>query len=138
VSESPASPKASSFDRVWKTLGYEDSSSIELGETIRPHAPEPTSAPAAPVVNAALPTIAIASSPEAPGELLVKSRLGAGGMGAVDLAEQRSLGREVAIKRLHQETHEALQVAALLQEARTLGRLEHPGIVPVYALGARS
>ncbi|MBL8685692.1 MAG: protein kinase [Myxococcales bacterium] len=157
MSESSASPKASSFDRVWKTLGYEASSSIALGETIRPEAreapppvmsapdapqvlsapdaPQVLSAPDAPAGNAALPAIVIASGPGAPGELLVKSRLGAGGMGAVDLAEQRSLGREVAIKRLHEETHEALHVAALLQEARTLGRLEHPGIVPVYALG---
>lgn len=140
MSESPASPKASSFDRVWKTLGYESSSSISLGETIRPDEPETASTPNAPVTSkddavAALPAIDVTSASESSGEIIVKSRLGAGGMGAVDLAEQRSLGREVAVKRLHEETKDATHVAALLHEARTLGRLEHPGIVPVYALG---
>lgn len=62
--------------------------------------------------------------------------LGEGGMGVVWLARQRSLAREVAVKRLKREGAAAAGAAALLAEARATGALEHPGVVPVHALGA--
>jgi hypothetical protein len=61
--------------------------------------------------------------------------LGEGGMGRVHLALQRSLGREVAIKVVKSEARRADVVSALVREARTMGRLEHPHVVPVHALG---
>jgi len=71
-------------------------------------------------------------------DLVVRERLGEGGMGLVELAEQRSLGREVALKRLKGGALEAHPGAAvlLLREARLSGQLEHPNIVPVHVLGA--
>lgn len=62
--------------------------------------------------------------------------LGEGGMGVVHRAMQRSLDREVAVKRLHEgELDSSENTRALLDEAKHTGALEHPNIVPVYALG---
>src|SRR6188508_405611 len=85
----------------------------------------------------ALPTVVVARDAGAPGEAdLVRLRtLGEGGMGRVELARQRSLGREVAIKALHADAEaDAEAAASLLREARITGALEHPNIVPVHAL----
>lgn len=62
-------------------------------------------------------------------------KLGEGGMGEVYLAEDRALGRKVAIKRLH--TAHGISDAAreqLLNEARTVASLHHPNIVDIYTL----
>lgn len=59
--------------------------------------------------------------------------LGEGGMGAVYLARDTVLDREVALKVLERPTPQT--AARLEQEARILGRLEHPGIVPVHDFG---
>ncbi|MBX7097830.1 MAG: serine/threonine protein kinase [Myxococcaceae bacterium] len=67
-------------------------------------------------------------------ELDVRGVLGGGGMGQVLLAYQRSLHREVAVKVLRAPSAES--AALLVQEARLTGGLEHPGIVPVHALGS--
>lgn len=61
--------------------------------------------------------------------------LGEGGMGRVHLARQRSLGREVAVKTLKDEVADPRTVAMLRAEATTMGRLEHPNVVPVHAVG---
>jgi serine/threonine protein kinase len=61
--------------------------------------------------------------------------LGQGGMGAVILAEDTLLGREVALKVLHVEDVTGDGIQRMEREARTLARLEHPGIVPVHDLG---
>lgn len=61
--------------------------------------------------------------------------LGQGGMGLVYRARQRSLDREVAVKSLRPELARGSLFNALVTEARVMGRLEHPGIIPVHALG---
>src|SRR5690606_18319302 len=61
--------------------------------------------------------------------------LGEGGMGVVTAARQVFLDREVAIKCLHDDAGPRA-AAQLLREARIVGALEHPNIVPVHALGA--
>lgn len=58
--------------------------------------------------------------------------LGEGGMGVVHLAQQRTLGRDVAIKTLKEDVTDPKAVMGLLQEAWVTGVLEHPNIVPVY------
>ena len=55
--------------------------------------------------------------------------LGRGGMGTVYLAEQVSLGREVALKVVHRSA------VGIAEEARTIAQLHHPHIVQVYAAG---
>lgn len=59
--------------------------------------------------------------------------LAAGGMGEVYLAEDSALEREVALKTV--ELTSPQQNDAFLHEARVLGALEHPHIVPVHDLG---
>ena len=61
--------------------------------------------------------------------------LGEGGMGVVWLARQRTLAREVAVKRLKEEGDASVGTTALLAEARATGALEHPSVVPIHALG---
>jgi hypothetical protein len=67
-------------------------------------------------------------------DLVTRELLGKGGMGKVELALQRSLRREVAVKSVL-ERDEGSATRALVQEAVFTGFLEHPNIVPVHALG---
>jgi eukaryotic-like serine/threonine-protein kinase len=66
------------------------------------------------------------------GRFVPESILGEGGMGLVYLAEQRALGRKVALKALRPEAEHARGVEKLLEEAWIHGALEHPNIVPVH------
>lgn len=60
----------------------------------------------------------------------------AGGLGAVSVAKDEQLLRDVAIKQLHARHREnSLTLARFQREARLTARLEHPGIVPIYGMG---
>jgi serine/threonine-protein kinase len=62
-----------------------------------------------------------------------------GGMGAVFKGRDRELDRDLAIKVLleeHQDNPDVVQ--RFLEEPRIGGRLQHPGVVPVYDLGQLS
>ena len=61
--------------------------------------------------------------------------LGRGGMGAVYLARDLSLEREVAIKVVKAASDESAMHERFRREARTAARLSHPNIVPLYAFG---
>ena len=61
--------------------------------------------------------------------------LGRGGMGTVFLAEDRVLGRRVALKVVGTAASDPGAAARMLREARVIARLEHPGIVPVHDAG---
>jgi serine/threonine protein kinase len=59
-----------------------------------------------------------------------------GGLGAVFVALDSELHREVALKQiLDQHADDPTSRQRFLIEAEITGRLEHPGIVPVYGLG---
>jgi WD40 repeat protein/serine/threonine protein kinase len=59
-----------------------------------------------------------------------------GGLGEVFLALDPELDRQVALKELQSyHAHDPVSQSRFLREARVTGRLEHPGIVPVYGLG---
>ena len=59
-----------------------------------------------------------------------------GGIGRVWLANDGTLGRQIALKELHPEqVHSATACSRFLYEAKITAQLEHPGIVPVYELG---
>jgi len=67
----------------------------------------------------------------------IEARIGRGGMGSVYRAEQRSLGRTVALKVLAPElARDPEFVALFLREARAAAALAHPHIVKVYEAGS--
>jgi serine/threonine-protein kinase len=60
--------------------------------------------------------------------------LGEGGMGEVMLVLDRDIGRLVAVKRLLPD-FDVPTAQRFVEEIRTLGRIEHPNIVPIYDVG---
>jgi len=106
-------------------------------QTIKPSASSSKSQP-----GSQLPLISLLTGDEGVGptadtdapDLEVRSVLGEGGMGKVQLAFQHSLGREVAIKTTRDGASPSA-TAALVREAVITGAIEHPGVVPVHALG---
>ncbi len=62
--------------------------------------------------------------------------LAEGGLGVVSVANDTELSREVALKEIKPKFADHMNSRArFLKEAEITGRLEHPGIVPVYGLG---
>jgi serine/threonine-protein kinase len=60
-----------------------------------------------------------------------------GGLGEVFVAENGELHRQVALKQMRdRHAHDGASRGRFLLEAEVTGGLEHPGIVPVYGLGA--
>src|SRR5262249_1328593 len=60
-----------------------------------------------------------------------------GGLGEVFVAEDTELHREVAFKEIQKpHAHDPHRRSRFLLEAEVNGRLEHPGVVPVYGLGS--
>lgn len=68
--------------------------------------------------------------------LRLREPLAEGGMGLISLGEQGALRREVAVKTLKPELRDPDLIDRLLTEARITGVVEHPNIVPIYALQA--
>jgi serine/threonine protein kinase len=59
-----------------------------------------------------------------------------GGLGRIFVAVDEELGREVAVKEIRPEhADDPASRARFLMEAEVTGAMEHPGLVPVYALG---
>ena len=65
----------------------------------------------------------------------VIARLGTGGMGEVYLAEDRRLGRKVALKVLPEDlAGDPERLRRLEREARALASIDHPHIVTLYSV----
>lgn len=72
---------------------------------------------------------------QALGQYTVESQLGAGGMGVVYLATDTRLGRQVAIKVLHDiSLTDVERLARFDREARVLASLNHPNIAAIHGL----
>jgi len=80
-----------------------------------------------------------ASPDDAPpvlGDFRILRTIGRGGMGVVHEAWQVSMDRRVALKVLPAAVAaDTRSFVRFLREARTAGRLDHPNIVPVHAMG---
>lgn len=61
--------------------------------------------------------------------------LGAGGMGEVLLVNDQDIARSVAVKRLLPDKNDPARLARFVDEVRTVGKLEHPNIVPIHDVG---
>jgi serine/threonine-protein kinase len=70
-------------------------------------------------------------------QYVLVEKIGEGGMGAVYLADQPTMGRRAVVKLLHPALSRDTQVAARFNlEARAAAALNHPHIVTVYNYGA--
>ncbi|MGE0398182.1 MAG: protein kinase [Kofleriaceae bacterium] len=67
------------------------------------------------------------------GRYKLVERIGAGAMGIVYRAEDRELGRDVALKQLHRPDAELTD--RLVREARSMAQVNHPNVVAVYDVG---
>jgi hypothetical protein len=73
------------------------------------------------------------------GDYRLIERIGEGGMGVVFLAEERSLGRTVALKVLRPElAGSAVAAERFRREARAVAQLRHPNIVTLFSAGEES
>ena len=69
------------------------------------------------------------------GRFEIRRELGRGAQSVVHLAWDPQLEREVALKTLHYAPERGPDTATLLAEARSVSRLRHAGIVPVFEAG---
>jgi len=70
------------------------------------------------------------------GRYVLEREYARGGMGAVWVARDPTLGREIAVKQLTAEVAgHGTATRRFVGEARVAAQLEHPGIVPVYDAG---
>ena len=77
-----------------------------------------------------------ASAPQSAGRFQLGPELARGGMGVIYSARDESLGRDVAVKVLHERySVESLVGRRFLDEARITAQLQHPGIPPVFEVG---
>jgi len=104
----------------------DDAHSNDLTQTLDPDIAASIGAPLVPPPP--LPTVV--------GRFRIDGEIARGGMGIVLRGWDPLMGREVAIKMLHQ-THlgNPSLVRRFFEEARITGRLQHPGVVPILELG---
>ena len=67
----------------------------------------------------------------------VLGKMGEGGMGVIYRARQRSINREVAIKKIKVDVADQPDIRSkFISEAAFTGELAHPNIIPIHELGA--
>lgn len=120
-------------DELPPTLVIDHLVGIPFDETITPSTHERLSGARERARVQALPQI-VDDSSHSDADFTPFEEIAVGGIGVVELAHQRSVGRDVAIKRVRDPTVPGA-AAMLLEEGRVMGLLEHPGIIPVLAMG---
>ena len=122
------------FETLFPSLGLEETVNIPASATIGLRPPDLSG-----TIRDGLPLVSLdeaSTQPSSsPAQFRVQKELGRGGMGIVQLAYQQALGREVAIKTVLPARRASDVEDALLQEARIMGLVEHPNVVPVHLIG---
>ena len=117
------------------TAAAPDASSATLAAPSTNGAPKSGTMTAASMRSAVLPPRPGANPSNNLDERYAKKKvLGAGGMGEVVLAEDRDIGRSVALKYLPLRRRRSA-LARFVDEIRIVGSLEHPNIVPIHDVG---
>lgn len=116
------------FEEIFATLDLDVTRPIDLGATLGADESDWRD-----TLRASLPMLPLGDRGDA--QFRLKQMLGKGGMGVVHLAYQQALGREVAIKTVLETVTSRDAENALLQEARVMGIVEHPNVVPVHVIG---
>jgi len=75
------------------------------------------------------------TTPREIGNYEIEEVIGRGGMGVVYRARQTNPARDVAIKVLHQGTHDEAALQRFHRESELLAQLSHPGIARVFSVG---
>ncbi len=120
-----------------ETVGCPGSATVDPAPDSIPSAADhspPSSRPAAHWATPAGPPEPDGPTPRRLGRYRVECILGQGGFGRVFLAWDDDLQRHVAIK-VASHVATGASAEAYLAEARTVARLDHPHIVPVYDVG---
>ena len=123
---SPGSPTSTVIDGLTASSG--SLPHVQLRETEPESVGEPLIQPLSPE----MPALA-----DRPARLQLFGEIGRGGMGAILRGRDVDLGRELAMKVLLESNQGQPEVVhRFIEEAQIGGQLQHPGIVPVYELGA--
>jgi len=107
------------FGKIPPILLRDADSETEPGPVIRPSSPE------------------IPDPADRSARLQLFGEIARGGMGAVFKGRDSDLGRDLAVKILleaHRDKPDMIR--RFIEEAQIAGQLQHPGIVPIYELGA--
>ena len=98
------------------------------------HDSELTTGPG-PVVKPGSPEMPAPADPAPRLQLL--GEIARGGMGAVLKGRDSDIGRDLAVKVLLEQHRDKPElIRRFIEEAQIAGQLQHPGVVPVYELGA--
>jgi len=109
--------------RLWeRSIQVDDLESLQPGLTYKPAIGDNADLLTSPDLDPAQPRFELGEE------------VGAGGMGVVLRATQRSLNREVALKLAHGADDDPDWTRRFLAEARVTGYLDHPNIVPAHDL----
>lgn len=121
-------------DQAPNTSGLGVTSPINVSEDVTAPAPAPQEAPRKKGSSSIEPSRPIEG--KMLGGYKVKKRLGAGGMGAVYLAEQVNLDRDVALKILPSKyASDPSFIARFTREALSAAQLSHHNIIQVFDIG---
>ncbi len=124
--DSPDSEPLTVLEALGAKLGT--APKLSLKDESSGHGPSPVLKPASDEIREAL--------PKGKGNYQLLGELARGGMGVVFKGHDTDLGRDVALKVLHEElVGDPVIVSRFVEEAQIGGQLQHPGIVPVYELG---
>ena len=122
-------------ERISEYTRFYPGQSVTLGSVVvelrrtKTEDPAQTMSPHSEAVQRLVPTAFLREQKYSVGAVIAQ-----GGMGAILDAQENTLRRKVAIKRMLNST-DSDQLARFIEEAQITAQLDHPNIVPVYELG---